>query len=134
MVVFNACNPFVFVGGHIAKTVIYIINSNGVAVAKAFGVVGGVGYGLQLVGGVGISEVVNFYGLSAYFFPVTFQRGDIAVFIVAQVFGILSVAGVIHIKQKHWSCSFQMTGMVQTVQMVVIVGISSNGIVCLCPP
>src|SRR5690554_1912028 len=97
MVVFNACNPFVFVGGHIAKTVIYIINSNGVAVAKAFGVVGGVGYGLQLVGVISVGQIIPFNGLSQFFLSVASQRGYVSVFIVAQVFGILSVAGVISI-------------------------------------
>src|SRR5690554_2833719 len=95
MVVFYIRNPFVFVLDNVAKGVIYIIYAGGVAVIKTLWVVGGVGYGLQLVGGIGISEVVYFYGLSQFFLSVAFQGGDVSVFVIGQVFGILPVAVVV---------------------------------------
>src|SRR5690554_5086254 len=100
MIVGYVCYAFVFIGNHITKTVIYIIVACFVTVFKAFGIVGGVGYGLQLVCGVGICEVVNFYRLSQFFLSVTFQRGNVSVFIVAQVFGILSVTAKVY--KKRW--------------------------------
>src|SRR5690554_1575449 len=100
MVIAYCRNAFVFIGNHITKTVIYIIYAGGVAVIKTLWVVGGVGYGLQLVGGIGISEVVYFYGLSQFFLSVAFQRGDVAVFVITQVFGILSVAAKVY--KKRW--------------------------------
>src|SRR5690554_1147136 len=100
MVVGYVCYAFIFIGNNITKTVIYIIYAGGVAVVKTFWIVGGVGYGLQLVGGIGISEVVYFYGLSQFFLSVAFQGGDVAVFVVAQVFGILSVTPKVY--KKRW--------------------------------
>src|SRR5690554_885096 len=100
MIIAYCRNVFIFIGNHITKTVIGIIYAGGVAVVKTLWVVGGVGYGLQLVGGVGICEVVNFYRLSQFFLSVTFQRGNVSVFVVAQVFGILSVTTKVY--KKRW--------------------------------
>src|SRR5690554_869018 len=100
MIVGYVCYAFVFIGNHITKSVIGIIYAGGVAVVKTLWVVGGIGYGLQLVGSVSISEVVYFYGLSQFFLSVAFQGGDVSVFVIGQVFGILSVAAKVY--KKRW--------------------------------
>src|SRR5690554_3573186 len=104
MIVGYVCYAFVFIGNHITKTVIGIIYAGGVAVVKTLWVVGGIGYGLQLVGGVGIGQIIYFYGLSQFFLSVAFQRGDVAVFVVTQVFGILSVTAKIYKKRCPTQC------------------------------
>src|SRR5690554_238952 len=100
MIIAYCRNVFIFIGNHITKTVIGIIYAGGVAVVKTLWVVGGIGYGLQLVGGVGIGQIIYFYGLSQFFLSVAFQRGDVAVFVIGQVFGILSVTTKVY--KKRW--------------------------------
>src|SRR5690554_7510649 len=115
MVVFYLGNPFVFVGGHIAKTVIYKIITGFVAVIKPCRIVSSIGHALQLVGVISVGQIIPFNGLSQFFLSVASQRGYVSVFIVVRASGILSLAGVFSITLI--SGCFRMAGLVHPVRV-----------------